>query len=158
MHADREEAPTTIPRPSIPLPPEQAARVGYLLGRNAAIWQQHANEVLADSGLTVKHFGCLRMITSSEEPLSQLELGRRTGMDRTTMVSIVDELERAGYVKRERNPHDRRAYALVATKAGEKWFAEALEILAVAESELLAPLSMAERRKLVDLLQRLLVG
>ena len=39
-------------------------------------------------------------------------------VDRTTMVAIVDELEAAGFVDRQRNPEDRRAYALEATDAG----------------------------------------
>jgi DNA-binding MarR family transcriptional regulator len=36
--------------------------------------------------------------------LSQQVIGERLRIDRTTMVSLIDSLEQAGYVKRERNP------------------------------------------------------
>ena len=79
-------------------------------------------------------------------------------VDRTTMVAIVDELEAAGLVDRQRNPEDRRAYALVATDAGREWLAEKRGALMAAQEDLLSVLSAAERRALISSLQRLLVS
>lgn len=61
----------------------------------------------------------------SEGPLSQQALGQRMGVDRSTIVTLVDDLEAAGLVERRRNPADRRAYALQATAAGRRWQARA---------------------------------
>ena len=67
--------------------------------------------MIASATLTIKHFGCLTVI-ADEGRLSQSGLCTRMRVDRTTMVAIVDDLEAAGFVERQRNPVDRRAYAL----------------------------------------------
>jgi len=41
------------------------------------------------------------------------------------MVGIVDELENAGHVRRERNPEDRRAYAVTIAASGRRVLAKA---------------------------------
>jgi DNA-binding MarR family transcriptional regulator len=140
------------------LPPAIAERMGFLTGR---IHQQILKLVRAtdafDEPLTGKHFGCLSVIID-EGPLSQQELGQRMCVDRTTVVEIVDDLESAGFVQRKRNPEDRRAYALEATAAGRAWAVEARKAILEAERRLLAPLSGAERKQLIGLMQRLLLG
>jgi DNA-binding MarR family transcriptional regulator len=53
-------------------------------------------------------------------------------------VALIDDLERAGYVKRERNPDDRRAYVITLTAAGRKMQAradEAVDVDAVHSSD-----------------------
>ncbi len=87
-----------------------------------------------------------------EGPLSQQRLGERQGIDRTTMVAVVDELESAGFVERRRDPRDRRAYSLQATAAGRQVLERAAEATKGAEDEFLAPLPAAERRRLKQLL------
>lgn len=89
------------------------------------------------------------------EGLSQRELGRLTGMDRTTMVAVVDKLERLGYAHRERDLADRRKYLVRLTDAGTKVVDEALDQLSKAEAEFLSPLNAAEQRQLNRLLARL---
>jgi DNA-binding MarR family transcriptional regulator len=139
------------------LPPAIAERMGFLTGR---IHQQMLRLVRQtdafDEPLTGKHFGSLSVIID-EGPLSQHELGQRICVDRTTVVAVVDDLERAGFVHRRRNPEDRRAYALEATDAGRAWAVEARKAVLEAERELLAPLSAAERKQLIGLMQRLLL-
>lgn len=53
-------------------------------------------------------FDCLDVINRFG-PLSPTALARRTGMHAATMTGILDRLERAGWVVRERDPADRRA-------------------------------------------------
>jgi DNA-binding MarR family transcriptional regulator len=138
------------------LPPAIAERLGFLLGKTHYNLVQSIEPALPP-GITPKHFGCLSVV-ASEGPLSQQRLSERMGLDRTTIVSIVDGLERAGYVERRRDPDDRRAYALETTKAGHAWLGEVGATFLEAEAEFLAPLSASERRTLVELLQRLLTG
>jgi DNA-binding MarR family transcriptional regulator len=71
------------------------------------------------------------------------------------MVAVVDELERSGYVERRRNPRDRRAYSLQATAAGRQVLERAADATKHAEDEFLAPLPVAERRRLKRLLATL---
>jgi DNA-binding MarR family transcriptional regulator len=138
------------------LSPALAERLGFLLGQAKAILHQAAEPALP-AGFTGKHVGCLSVI-ATEGPLSQQRLGERAAMDRTTVVAIVDALEEAGYVVRRRDPSDRRAYALEITDPGREWLEDARAIIVGVEDDFLAPLTAAERRTLVELLQRLLTG
>ena len=79
-------------------------------------------------------------------------------VDRTTIVAIVDGLERAGYVERQRNPSDRRAYALEATEPGRRWLERTRGDLLATQDRLLSALSPAERDQLLALLRRLLMS
>jgi DNA-binding MarR family transcriptional regulator len=141
------------------LPPALAERVGFLVARAHWLFHDRVQDVLraTGEGLGIKHFGALSVI-ADEGPLSQQLLGDRMMVDRTTMVALIDDLERAGMVTRQRNPSDRRAYALEATDAGRAWERSALVGLLAVQDEILAPLDDAERKQLTALLQRLLVG
>ena len=105
-------------------------------------------------GLSGKGFGALILVVQ-EGPLSQQRLGERQGIDRTTMVAVVDELERGGFVERRRDPRDRRAYSLQATPKGRRVLQRAAEATEQAEDEFLAPLPVADRRRLRELLRTL---
>jgi MarR family transcriptional regulator, lower aerobic nicotinate degradation pathway regulator len=129
--------------------------LGYLLGRAHLEHRAIAERALASLGLSGKGFGAL-ILLSQEGPLSQQRLGQRQGIDRTTMVAVVDELESAGYVERRRDPSDRRAYSLHATTKGRRVLARAAEATKRAEDEFLAPLAEADRRRLKRMLRALL--
>src|SRR5581483_8011374 len=116
-----------------------------------------ASEAMAPLGLTVKHYACLRAI-ASEGPLSQQELGALLGIDRTTVVAVVDDLERKRLVARRRNPRDRRAYALEATAAGRSWLERVAPIVADAQDRMCAQLAAGERAELTRLLKALIAG
>jgi len=139
------------------LPAALGDRIGYLIAR-----AHHACHILADEamqplGLTVKHFGCLAVI-ADEGPLSQQTLGARMGVDRTTIVAVVDDLEAKGFVARRRNPTDRRAYALEATTTGRRWLARAQERLHARENRMLGGVSEPQRKQLRELLRALIAG
>jgi len=139
------------------LSPSLSNHVGYLLGQAHLQAFALATLALEDDGLTPKHFGALTMI-SEGGPVSQSALVERSRIDRSTMVTVIDDLEAAGYVERRRNPADRRAYALEVTPAGAEWLRRAGRALRAAEGEMTHGLSVDEREQLVGLLQRLLAG
>jgi DNA-binding MarR family transcriptional regulator len=91
-----------------------------------------------------------------EGPLSQQRLGELQGVDRTTTVAVVDELESAGFVERRRDPRDRRAYSLHPTAKGRRVMQRGVEATKRAEEEFLAPLPAEDRRRLKQLLRTLL--
>jgi DNA-binding MarR family transcriptional regulator len=67
----------------------------------------------------------------------------------------LDRLERAGLVRREPDPTDRRAVAITLTAAGLKLIDAVMADHLANERRLLAGLSAAERRQLADLLRSL---
>lgn len=149
--------------PELPgLPPALARRLGAVLGLAAQMAQEVANQALEPLGLTVKHFGVMTFLRPETEPdgergsLSQQAIGERLRIDRTTMVSLIDDLERAGYVKRERNPNDRRAYSIALTAAGRRAQARAEEAVDAHALQFFGQLSERERQELHGLLTRLI--
>jgi DNA-binding MarR family transcriptional regulator len=137
------------------LPAALSDRLGFLLGRAHLAHRCVAERALASLDLGVKEFGALSVLVE-EGPLSQQRLGERQGVDRTTMVAVVDQLERGGLVERRRNPDDRRAYSLHATTKGRRVLRQASEATRRAEDEFLAPIPAGERRRLKQILQRLI--
>ena len=87
---------------------------------------------------------------------SQQELGERLGINRTIMVKLVDRLEGAGWVVRERRPEDRRSYALALTPSGEAALTRLRAELSDRDARITAPLSPSERARLRELLGALL--
>jgi DNA-binding MarR family transcriptional regulator len=130
-----------------PMPDALAERLGPLLGRAHDAHRRLSLEALAPLGLSVKAVGAMTVL-EAEGPLSQRRLAERQGIDRTTMVAVVDELERLGAVERRRNPGDRRANALRLTASGRRLLALARTAVAGAEEAFLAPLTESEQRRL----------
>jgi MarR family transcriptional regulator, lower aerobic nicotinate degradation pathway regulator len=137
-------------------------RLGAVLSWAAQSAQEMADRALEPLELTVKHFGVLTFLRGYEAEsdrqggsFSQQAIGERLRIDRTTMVALIDDLERKGYVKRERNPDDRRAYVITLTTAGRRAQSRAEKALDAHALEFFGQLSEPERQELYRLLARL---
>jgi DNA-binding MarR family transcriptional regulator len=126
----------------------------FLLGRAARAASELVAGVLAPIGLHTRHYGVL-MALAEGGPSSQHRLGRWLGIDRTTMVAAVDELERLGLVVRKPDPADRRAYRVELTGRGRGALVRAAGAVARAEATLQATLTTDEAHQLRALLTRL---
>src|ERR1700752_5017295 len=73
--------------------------LGYLLKHAHLALEHRAQAALADIGATVRDLGVLRVIASGEAQ-SQQEAAAVLGVDRTSMVALLDALERQGIVAR----------------------------------------------------------
>jgi MarR family transcriptional regulator, lower aerobic nicotinate degradation pathway regulator len=111
------------------------------------------DECLGTTGMRPRHVRVLGYIHDGQH--SQQDLCRLTGMDRTTMVAVVDDLERLGYARREPSSTDRRKRVVTPTPKGGRALVEAAEQLREAEERLLAPLTAKERRQLGTLVGKL---
>jgi DNA-binding MarR family transcriptional regulator len=92
----------------------------------------------------------------AHEPLSQQEAAGRLGVDRTTMVDLVDSLEQKELVERRPDPADRRRNIVQLTTRGKRTLRAGGRAALAAEKEFLAPLDPAEAAQLAATLQRLL--
>jgi len=140
----------------MPIPPSLAGRAGALLVIAARTGQELATRRLAPMGLSVRLCGVLNLL--AEGPISQQALGEQLGIDRTTIVELIDELEQQGVVVRRRNPSDRRSYALSLTPKGRAVQRRAARVFDGAADEFLDSLKPAERPVLVDMLRRLITS
>jgi MarR family transcriptional regulator, lower aerobic nicotinate degradation pathway regulator len=141
-------------RERTPAPAALMRRLGFMLVRASAGMTRLGVETLAPLGIDGRHYGILAAL-SELGPVSQQTLADIFAVDRSTMVGLVDELERNGHVRRGKNPTDRRAYALELTGSGATLEREAAKLLEGCERHYLEPLSSGERRQLFELLERL---
>jgi len=119
--------------------------------------EQAIEAELARPNLSGREFAALTLI-DAEGPASQQRLAGRIGVDRTTMVGLIDALEEKGLVSRRRDPNDRRAYVLEATPAGRDTLRDALTAVELGEKQALASLTNTESATLKHTLQRLVQG
>jgi DNA-binding MarR family transcriptional regulator len=98
---------------------------------------------LAPSEVSGRELAVLLVITA-EPPASQLEIATGMRVDRTTMVALIDELERKGLVERRPDPADRRRNVVALTRAGHTTTRRAAAAADRAERAFLAPLSPDE--------------
>lgn len=64
------------------------------------------------------------------------EMGQVIGVDNSAMTRLVDRLERAGLVKRQIDPQNRRAISILLTPAGRKEVAQALTVIKFVNKEI----------------------
>jgi MarR family transcriptional regulator, transcriptional regulator for hemolysin len=86
---------------------------------------------------------------------TQTELASIVGVDKTTMVVTLDELEAAGLAERRPSATDRRARIIVVTKAGQRKVRQAEEIASRIHADVLGTLPAGERQALLEGLSRL---
>jgi DNA-binding MarR family transcriptional regulator len=111
-------------------------------------------ERLAQLGLTTRMWGALNVL-DAEGPTTQQFLGKCTGIDPSSMVATIDDLESQGLVERRPHPSDRRAHSLHVTDQGREALTRGRQLARGAQEDLLAPLSREERKLLHDLLLKL---
>ncbi|KIZ16804.1 MarR family winged helix-turn-helix transcriptional regulator [Streptomyces natalensis] len=89
-------------------------------------------------------------------PGSQAELSQRSGIYRSDMVGVLNELAERDLVERAPDPADRRRNVITISAQGRRHLRRLDKVLDDLHDELLAPLSPAERDQFVQLLTRLL--
>ncbi|WP_131741861.1 MarR family winged helix-turn-helix transcriptional regulator [Actinomadura roseirufa] len=144
----------TTTRPAY-FPRLAADRPDIALCRASAAVARAAEAHAGAQGLGVGQHLVLKML-AAVGPCSQQALSEELRIDRSVMVSVCDDLERDGLARRERNPRDRRSYAVTATAAGLRRLAEAEESIPAFLDEAFHPLSPQERGQLTALLAKLL--
>ncbi len=93
--------------------------------------------------------------TAEYGPVAQADLGRRLAVDPKDMVGMLNHLQEAGLVLRAPDPDDRRKNAVTITPEGTAVLARCAALAEAANADFLAPLSPAERERLMALLTRL---
>jgi DNA-binding MarR family transcriptional regulator len=109
-------------------------------------------EALESIGLTPALFGLLNVLGAREGAIQQ-ELGLAMGVDRSTMVLLIDELEAKSLANRRPHPADRRAREVAITPKGRLLLEQGRHMAIQVEDEVLRGLTSGERRQLRELLR-----
>jgi DNA-binding MarR family transcriptional regulator len=132
--------------------PELSRRLGYLLKHAQLQMAELTAKALTPYGIDGRELGVL-LVLADHEPASQQQAARRLGIDRTTMVALLDTLEGKGLVSRHPHADDRRRNVVELTDAGQDTLRRATRASDDAEREFLAPLSPRAAQQLRDSLQ-----
>jgi DNA-binding MarR family transcriptional regulator len=127
-------------------------RFGFLLKHARERLSAISGPALVPIGINGRELAVLTVLVEGEPP-SQLEAAQRLGIDRSTMVTLIDELQAKGLVERSPHGSDRRKNVVALTKRGRETMAAATEIVDAAEREFLAPLSAREAKRFREMLQ-----
>ncbi|MGW1817451.1 MarR family winged helix-turn-helix transcriptional regulator [Streptomyces sp. NPDC002125] len=125
-----------------------------LLSLAAIHSDRRVNEEMARVDARKWHYAVLATLDEFGSA-SQAELSSRTGIHRSDLVAVINELADRGLAERAPDPADRRRNMVTLTGAGRRKLLRLDKLLADAEDEVLAPLSMTQREQLAHLLTTL---
>jgi len=131
--------------------------VGFLVKRCGVLMTQVAEERFASLSISFTQWLVLTWLNAHEGHISATRLSTQIGHDMGALTRVVDELERRGYVKRERSRHDRRAVEIAITATGRQRAHSARRVLVELLNQLVAPFSEQEVDTLIQLLRRLML-
>jgi MarR family transcriptional regulator for hemolysin len=110
-----------------------------------------ANEVTAaiePLGVTMREFQVLK--TAVQGSYTQRDLAELVGLDKTTMVATIDDLERAGLAARRPSETDRRARVISVTPAGKRKVAQGRDVVERVQQSVLNSLPAAQREGFLE--------
>lgn len=119
----------------------------------AAVWADLVAG-LAPLALRPVQYSILLMLSQSPGGRQQV-IGDALSIKRPNLVTLIDELEARGLVRRSAHPEDRRSHALYLTDAGQRLLADAEDVHQGHQRRLAAVLTEEERQTLLDMLGKL---
>lgn len=131
--------------------------MSYCLMKSGQIIRSHMDEVLSPYDLVTPHLGIL-IIVKKSAPINQIQLGEQLGIDKATMVKLIDALEKKNFLERIIDPNDRRVRHIKITKEGEKFANQMIKKRIKIENKFLSPFPKKDQELIKDLLPKLLVA
>ena len=125
-----------------------AGNLAWLLSQAHFAMLSELHAALRPQGVTPRGYHVL--IAAQTGDRTQTELAGLVGLDKTTMVVTVDELESAGLAERIPSETDRRARVISVTAKGDKVVSECTRLLDEMQAEVLESLPRDERGPLLS--------
>ncbi|CAN5839141.1 MarR family transcriptional regulator [soil metagenome] len=127
--------------------------------RTAALVQRRVAQVVEGSGITIQQYNVLRILRGAAPVgLPTLAIRDRMIEEAAGITRLLDKLEQAGHVVRERSTPDRRQVLCKITPAGLRLLTQLDEPVDIANDQALAMLDDSEKRDLVELLGAVRAG
>lgn len=128
---------------------------GYCLYKSAMRLRSELDKAYENLHLIAPQCGILYLLEHTGD-MSQIALGDELGIDKTSMVKLIDGLEKNKLVERRVDTVDRRVKLVSITKKGLKQLAEVRSIKKTVEDEFLKVLTPEERKSLESIMPKLL--
>jgi MarR family transcriptional regulator, transcriptional regulator for hemolysin len=125
----------------------------WLMSRASHVLTTQLTAALEAVGISPRAHSVLSAALTGEH--TQIELARMVGLDKTTMVVSLDELEAAGLAERRPSATDRRARVIAVTEEGKRKVREAERVTERVREDVLGVLPAEQRQPFLDGLRRL---
>lgn len=119
--------------------------------RTADRLQIHFTRLFREHGLTPQQYNVLRILLGAREPLPSLEIAGRLLTMVPAITGLLDRLEQAGLVARERSDEDRRVVHVSISEDGKRLLRELEAPVAALHKQLLGHMSEDELNRLIRL-------
>jgi MarR family transcriptional regulator for hemolysin len=133
-----------------------AVDLSMLLNQASYAVATRLGSVLAEIDVSVKIYCVLQK--GVEGDFTQAQLAERAWMDKTTMVNVLDEMERRGLASRTLSPTDRRVRVVAVTAKGRSMLARADALVQATYDDVLDALTPTQRAAFLSSLGRLVDG
>lgn len=157
--ARRAPKPTRVKGPEAP--PEEVSleqviynKPGFLARRLQQIAVSIFLDETSEYDITPLQYGVMAVVRATPG-IDQIGVSSGVGLDRTTVVGIVDRLERKGLIARRADPSDRRVRQLYLTQPGQQKLFDMHAATERVQKRLLEPLSAKERAVFLEYIDRI---
>jgi DNA-binding MarR family transcriptional regulator len=128
--------------------------LGYNLRRaQQCTWRKYAAQ-FGENNIRPGLFSLL-VLVGSNPGIAQIELGKHLGIDKASIVALLDRLEKVGLLDRQRSTRDRRRQGIFLTARGATELAALISQVRALERQLASHFTRAEFEQFVGFLQRL---
>ena len=139
-------------------PPGSLCAFTYHLVHAAQDVETRVEHALEEGGLSLAKMKLLRHLNSCKEAIPLGALAEKNSCVKSNVTQLMDRMEGEGLVRRIPDPDDRRSVRAQITPEGRRKYEAAAKRLALAETEVMASFSAAERQQLIEFLERLRSG
>ncbi len=145
MSAHSAHSTQASPEPPIDAPDRR--RLPPLLRRAWYGLNQTFRRRIAHAGATPDQFTVLRTLTEADAGLTQSGLTRAMSSDPNTVASLLERMEKAGWLERRPHERDRRARLVRLKPAGRRKYAELRDLAVALQTQILSILPAPQREK-----------
>ncbi|SFR29037.1 DNA-binding transcriptional regulator, MarR family [Lentzea waywayandensis] len=107
--------------------PEVLERFTWYMREQSALTVMFHTKVAARMGLSATDEKCIDLAMRAEGPLTAGRLAELSGLSTGAVTGVIDRLEHAGFVRRVRDPHDRRKVLVEVTIGDVEKFGQLFE-------------------------------
>jgi DNA-binding MarR family transcriptional regulator len=124
--------------PAQRLPDDLLARFSELQRELSTMTVLFHSRIAEQLGLSGTDHKCLDLAMRAKAPLTAGQLAQLSGLSTGAVTGVIDRLERRGFVRRVRDPHDRRKVLVEVTDVDESRFVHLFQDLAGLNERVLA--------------------
>lgn len=120
------------------VPEDVLARFGQLGRELSTITVLFHSRVAEQMGLSGTDHKCLELVIQAEQPLTAGRIAQLSGLSTGAVTGVIDRLERHGFVRRVRDPHDRRKVLVAVADFDEARYAHLFDDVVALTERVLA--------------------